>query len=96
MNNNSKISETQSYVTNTKLSSVKFESKNISNIIRSLDLNEDHSHDNIFIRMLKICDSAILEPLTIILAVPLIKVCFLISGKNQIHVLYIKKLKNYQ
>ena len=34
LNNNSKIPETQSYVINTKLSSVKFESKDISNIIR--------------------------------------------------------------
>ena len=35
LSNNSKIPETQSYVTNTKLSSVKLESKEISNIIRS-------------------------------------------------------------
>ena len=64
--NNSKIPETQSYVTNTKLSSVKFENKHISNIIRSLDVSKVHSHDNVSIRMLKICDSAIVEPLTII------------------------------
>ena len=35
-NNNSKITETQSYITNTKLSSVKFESKDISHSISSL------------------------------------------------------------
>ena len=35
LNNNSNIPETQSYVTSTKLSSVKFESKDITNIIRS-------------------------------------------------------------
>ena len=65
LNNNSKIPETQSYVTNTNLSSVKFESKEISNVIRSLDVNKAHDHDNISIRMLKTCDSAIAEPLTI-------------------------------
>ena len=64
--NNSKISETQPYVTNTKLSSVKFESKEISDMIRSLDVNKAHGPDNISIRMSKICDSAVVEPLTII------------------------------
>ena len=66
LNNNSKIPETQSYVANTKLSSVKFESKDISNIRRSLEINKDQGHNNILIRMLKTCDSAIAEPLTII------------------------------
>ena len=47
------------------MSSVKFESKGISNIIRSLDVNKAHGCD-ISIRMLKIYDSAIVEPLTII------------------------------
>ena len=66
LNSNSKIPETQSYVTNIKPSSVKFENKDISNIIRSIDVNKAHSHDNISIRMLKIYDSAIVESLTII------------------------------
>ena len=66
LNNNSKILETQSYVTKTILSSVKFESKDISNIIRSLVVNKTHDHDNISIIMLTICDSAIVEPFTII------------------------------
>ena len=66
LNNNSRIPETQSYVTNTKLLSVKFKSKDISYIVKSLGVNKVHCHDNIPIRMLKICDSAIVEPLTII------------------------------
>ena len=66
LNNNSKIPEIQSYVTNTKLSSVKFESKEIIINIRSLDVIKVHDHDNISIRILKICDNAIVEPLTII------------------------------
>ena len=49
----------------TKLSSVKFVSKEISNIIRLLDINKAHGND-ISVRMLKIWDSAIVEPLTII------------------------------
>ena len=92
--NNSKISETQPYVTNTKLSSVKFESKEINDMIRSLDVNKAHGPGNISIRMSKICDSAVVEQLKSFLIVVLIKVCFLISGKNQMHVLFIKKLTN--
>ena len=65
LNKNSKTPETHSYVTNTKLPSVKFQSKEISNI-RSLDVNKAHGHD-ISTKMLKICDSAVVKPLTIIL-----------------------------
>ena len=59
------IAKFLNFLLNTKLSSVKFESKDISNI-RSLDISKAHGHDNISIRMLKKCDSAIVEPLTII------------------------------
>ena len=64
LDNSSKIPESQTYITNTKLSSVKFEDKYII-IIRSLSVGKVHGHDNISTRMLKICDSAIVEPLSI-------------------------------
>ena len=67
LNNNSKIPENQIYTTNTKLSLIKFENKDIVNIIRSLNINKAHGHDNISIRMLKVCVTAIVEPLSIIL-----------------------------
>ena len=62
----SKIPESQIYITNMKLSSIKFENKYIINIIRSLSVGKAHGHDNIFIKMLKICDSAIVELLSIL------------------------------
>ena len=65
-NNNSKRPENQTYVTNTKLSSVKFEDTEIINIIRSLNVSKAYGHDDISIRMLQICDSAIVKPLSII------------------------------
>ena len=40
--------------------------KDIINIIKSLNEDKVHGHDNISIRMLKICDTAIVEPLSII------------------------------
>ena len=61
-----KIIKNQTYIANTKLSSIKFENKDIINIIRSLSVGKAHGHDNISIRMLKICDSAIVEPLSIL------------------------------
>ena len=38
----------------------------IIRIIRSLNINKAHGHDDISIRMLKICDLAIIKPLSII------------------------------
>ena len=66
LNNNSKIPENQTYKTNTKLSLIKFMNKDIINIIRSLNEDKAHGYDNISIRMLKICDTAIVKPLSII------------------------------
>ena len=63
LDNSSKIPENQTYVTNTKLSSIKFENKDIINIIRSLSVGKAHVHDNISIKMLNIYDSTIVEPL---------------------------------
>ena len=40
--------------------------KDIINIIKSLNEDKVHGHDNISIRMLKICDTAIVELLSII------------------------------
>ena len=93
LNNNSKIPETQSYVTNNNLSSVKFESKEISNVIRSLDVNKAHGHDNISIRMLRICDSAIAEPLTIIFN-SCINQIMIPDIWEKSNVLFIKKVTN--
>ena len=38
----------------------------VSKIIRSLNINKSHGHDNISIRMKKTCDKAIMKPLSII------------------------------
>ena len=66
-----KIIKNQTYIANTKLSSIKFENKDIINIITSsrvsmIVLLIDHGYYNISITMLKVCDSAIVEPLSTI------------------------------
>ena len=66
LNNNSKVRGSQTYITDSNLSSLQFEDKDVIKIIRSLDINRAHGHDDISIRMLKICGLAIIKPLSII------------------------------
>ena len=54
------------YLPNNRLSSITFYQDNIAKIIQNLDSGKAHGHDNISIRMLKICGSAIYKPLVII------------------------------
>ena len=66
LDNNSKVPESKTYMTNSRLYSLHFEDNDIIQIIRSLDTNKAHDHDDISIMMLKICDSAIIKLLSII------------------------------
>ena len=55
-----------SFKTQQRLSSINFEKEDILKIIRNLNVNKAHGHDNISIRMLKICYSVLVEPLSLI------------------------------
>ena len=66
INNGSTLPSHMQYLTNNRLSSVTFSQDDIGKIIQSLDSGKAHSHNNNSIRMLKICGSAICEPLAII------------------------------
>ena len=48
------------------LSAIHFNNDDTLKIIRSLNINKAHGHDSISIRMIKICDKAIVKPLPII------------------------------
>ena len=48
------------------LNSVKFSTENILHIIKKLDSNKAHGHDEISVGMLKICASSVCRPLQII------------------------------
>ena len=65
LDNSSKITENETYITNTRLSSIEFDKKGIINVIRSLSVGKAPGYDNISIRTLKICDSTFVEPLSI-------------------------------
>ena len=66
LSNNSKVPGSQTYITDSKLFSLQFEDKDIIKIITSLDINKAHVHDEISIRILKICDLVVIKPLSII------------------------------
>ena len=53
-------------MTDNRLSSESFSQYDIAKIIQNLDPNKAHSHDNISIRMLKICGSSTYKPLEMI------------------------------
>ena len=53
-------------MTNAKISSIKFENIDIINVIKALDPCKAHEHDDLSIRILKICDLVIVKPLVIL------------------------------
>ena len=59
--NNSKLSKSPSYLTDKRLSTITFSAEDIGKIIRSINSNKTQGHDNLSIRMLKLCSDAICE-----------------------------------
>ena len=64
--NNSVLHSAISFKTQSRLSSINFEKEDILKLIRNLNINKVHGHGNISIWMLKICDSVLVEPLSVI------------------------------
>ena len=61
--NNSSLPGDVDYITDKGLATVTFSVKEIGKIIQNLDLSKAHGHDNISIRMLKICGDSVCVPL---------------------------------
>ena len=64
--NNSSLPADVNYITDKRLSTVTFSARDIGKIIQNLDSNKAHGHDNLSIRMLKICGDSICVPLKMI------------------------------
>ena len=64
--NDSELPTSFTFYTNNRLSTVSFSHEDVGKIIQNLNQNKAHGHDNISIRMLKICGSTIYRPLEII------------------------------
>ena len=66
LKNDSKIPINQIFLTQSRLSSLYFNEDEILKIIRALNIHKAHGHDDISIRMIKICDKSLLKTLTIL------------------------------
>ena len=55
-----------SFKTNSRISSLSFETDDILTLTRSLNIQKAHGLDNISIHMIKICDSAPVKPLSLV------------------------------
>ena len=64
--NDSKLPLRLRFLTDKRLSTIKFVDTDILKIIRNLNPNKAHGHDKLSIRMLKICDNSICRPLELI------------------------------
>ena len=64
---NSALPDSVDYISTAKLSSVNFNNVDILKIIKSLNVNKAHGHDDIYIRMIMLCGQSIVKPLSIIL-----------------------------
>ena len=56
----------QSIKTYSRFNSISFEKEHILKIIRNFNVNKAHGHDDISIQMLKIYNSELVEPLSLI------------------------------
>ena len=66
LKNNSILPTNQIFLTQARLEFLEFNEGEILKIIRALNINKAHGHDDISIRMIKICDKSLLKPLTIL------------------------------
>ena len=66
LKNHSKIPINQIFLTQSRLSSLDLNDDETFKIIRALNIHKAHGHDDISIRMIKICDKSLSKPLTIL------------------------------
>ena len=66
VNNDSSIPPNITFATKQKLSTLEFCTDDIVTIIKSLDPNKTHGHDEISVRMIKLCATSIVKPLSIL------------------------------
>ena len=82
LKNDSKIPINQIFLTQSRLSSLDFNEDEILKIIRALNIHKAHGHDDISIRMIKICDKSLLKPLTILFQNSTKSSCYPVNWKR--------------
>ena len=66
LKNSSVLPVNQIILTQSRLNSIYFNKEEVLKIIRALNIHKAHSHDDISIRMIKICDKSLLKPLILL------------------------------
>ena len=66
LRNGSVLPRTQIFLTQSRLCTLNFDGEELLKIIRNLNVHKAHGHDDISIRMIKICDKSILKPLILL------------------------------
>ena len=66
LQNDSKLLPNLMFLTQSKLDSLDLNKDEILKIIRALNIHKAHGHDDISIRMIKICDKSLLKPLILL------------------------------
>ena len=66
LKNNSVLPVNQMFLTQSRLNYIDFNEDEILKIIKALNIHKAHGHDNISIRMIKICDKSLLKPLILL------------------------------
>ena len=66
LNNASDLPTNQIVLTQSRLVSLDFNEGELLQIIRPLNINKAHGHDDISIRMIKICDKSLLKPFIVL------------------------------
>ena len=76
LKNNIILPSNQIFLTQARLEFLDFNEGEILKIIRALNINKPHGHDDISIRMIKICDKSLLNPLTILFKNSTLSCCY--------------------
>ena len=66
VSDNSILPSEFTYMTEGRIQSITFSESDVIKIIRTLDVNKAHGHDNISVRMIKLCINSVAHPLTLI------------------------------
>ena len=54
------------YMKEERIQSITFSEPDVIKITRALDVNKAHGHDNISVKMIKLCTNSVAHPLTLI------------------------------
>ena len=94
LKNNSVTPKSQIFLTQSRLSTLDFNEEELIKIIRNLNVHKAHGHDDISIRMIKMCGKSILKPLILLFENSTNHLIIQIFGKNLILYLSTKRMIN--